>query len=802
MTIKGLPAPSRQQTILSVFLGSPGDVVDERRRTRDVISRVNLAFRDSPVRLEYMGWEQLGPASERAQERINKLVSKCDLFIGILSGKWGSGTGVFSSGFEEEFHLAKTRNAETGSPEIWLAFKKKTAAQLADPGPDLKKILDFRREQEQTFKLLYVEYGTALDWERDLTTWLTEFMLRRARTLDLTESDSSAVSLSKSADHPVTQHQIKDRFIRLGRLAQTLPSPVGETNDKPVKADEEIQAAQMFLSASELFLTQYTDESIGTHSLNALFRHRECLDVQEHEADYLFRSFVDRQKSEVTPGWFWARGLSQAQAISRLLSIASGTYASSVREGALQLLQEVPVLLLQEQIDALPLEDDDPAIRSLAFSYLAKIGSLNDLPRFETARNDLLIHDIDDSRDLILARLAPDTLLREEMKLESYTDDLKAPVKLAIENSSFPVLNDVLLGSNAPLKYAAMKRLVECDAISVAAADRLITDPDKKIRRLAFFIKVKHGYRMAPEDFKALEDSSMLWYGALMGLGGQQTKTSDANLRFASQRHKTLAELEAAIDWYSTDGPIAYKAFAIDHWETAEHKLRSDYRDDFNEIRRQTDAQIADKEGVKVLEAVRKALGEYDESTRREFRKVALQVLLERGDTRDLALLEALDWNQSDETHEAAIELLGKYGGDSAADQITDLIFRFRGRWRTKAVGLALNLSKQQDDLLKRFLDTQDGLLTAAVYRWACVTPQRFNRKIFFHLLLSESSLDRVRAMRYYLQCSEEDKAEQLLKAYLAGGPYFYNVVVWLDRLLYAPPLFRRYYENKLTETR
>ena len=135
--------------VLKVFIASPGDLPDERRITREVAAQINQTI-DSELgwQIKVLGSEDTLPGYGRPQGKINKDVADTsDLFIGLLWRRWGSPTGKYSSGFEEEFECARKRRAETGSPEIWLGFKKVETAQIEDPGEQLKRVLAFREAQ-------------------------------------------------------------------------------------------------------------------------------------------------------------------------------------------------------------------------------------------------------------------------------------------------------------------------------------------------------------------------------------------------------------------------------------------------------------------------------------------------------------------------------------------------------------------------------------------------------------------------------------------------------------------------------
>lgn len=79
-----------KRTVLTIFVGSPGDVMEERQIVFDIVEELNdvLAPRLGFL-LEVRGWESVVRKSGRPQSQINPFVDKCDYFIGIMWKKWG-----------------------------------------------------------------------------------------------------------------------------------------------------------------------------------------------------------------------------------------------------------------------------------------------------------------------------------------------------------------------------------------------------------------------------------------------------------------------------------------------------------------------------------------------------------------------------------------------------------------------------------------------------------------------------------------------------------------------------------------
>lgn len=137
-------------TPIRVFLASPGDVPDEREAVRQAAAELNESLRPRGFEIEILGWEQRGPAAGRAQADIDKDVERCDVLLGILAERWGTPTGESSSGFAEEWELARDRYKQTGAPNLWLYFREAASAdgeEVADP--ERERVCAFRKEIEE-----------------------------------------------------------------------------------------------------------------------------------------------------------------------------------------------------------------------------------------------------------------------------------------------------------------------------------------------------------------------------------------------------------------------------------------------------------------------------------------------------------------------------------------------------------------------------------------------------------------------------------------------------------------------------
>ena len=110
-----------------VFVSSPGDVMVERRRVENVVSRLNGEFA-GVARLDAIRWEtEAYQAHSTFQAQIPRS-TECDLVIGILKWRLGTALPVAAS-------LTKLRSERGLSSEQagWLAEAEKRLAKAPTP---------------------------------------------------------------------------------------------------------------------------------------------------------------------------------------------------------------------------------------------------------------------------------------------------------------------------------------------------------------------------------------------------------------------------------------------------------------------------------------------------------------------------------------------------------------------------------------------------------------------------------------------------------------------------------------------
>ncbi|MEO8325766.1 MAG: tetratricopeptide repeat protein, partial [Nitrospirota bacterium] len=197
---------------------SPGDLAAERTLFRDAIKQLNAGFADGAnVQFEALGWEDtLASTGRRNQSVINEEIDRCDVFILALNRRWGQeapDAKPYNSYTEEEFHRALERWRKNNSPEIFVFFKRVDAASEADPGPQLSKVLEFRRQLEQTRQVLYHYFNSDQSFineiDRHLRAYAKDQLPKADKVQDAIVLPLLAMAEVKKAKEEVNQ-QIKE----------------------------------------------------------------------------------------------------------------------------------------------------------------------------------------------------------------------------------------------------------------------------------------------------------------------------------------------------------------------------------------------------------------------------------------------------------------------------------------------------------------------------------------------------------------------------------------------------------------
>lgn len=800
------------RAVLSVFLASPSDLQEERKITRSVVDDINQSLgRVFDWHIELLGWEDTLPGCGRPQEVIDEDVDKCDLFVGMLWKRWGQHTGTYTSGFEEEFERARERRKHAETPEIWLFFKRLDPAETEDPGVQLSSVLTFRESLVRSKEFLFKEFDDTLDWRRQLQTYLSTYVAKLARAGSISQQPGTRPA--ESSQHPESSRQLtasessatsKPMPAQLGEALKVVTESLeaghldyGSEDQKELKG---FQIARLDLTIATLIYRYYDDELLSPRSINVLFKYREELESAPRELYQLMRSLVGGLY-DVRPGWYWFRNLTPEEVEDNLSITALLDDDEHVRNRALDLITALgirphPRWIEGEDFVDVALRDKAQIVRKATLEYLKAHGTPDDLKRIQPmgATGDSALRDqVGNTRLLILARHEPGKAFAELI------DNQPSQVQVIlgeIGKKSHELNSETLMKSlehkHSGIRELAVRELSRRKELDDKKVTELLKDPSEEIREYCYRLLIGRGREFSTEELREAFQKGKV---SLLGSPAVDVES----LIIEMYKSIPAAGLSEAIDWYSIDGPLAYKALALYRFAAVENQIRTDLEDKFQVIKRQSLDRFRATYGdsaYKLEESFRtKGL---DESVQLSFTAAALAALAEHGRAEDVRIARLHASSTLRDVRLGAIKIIDRFGDVSDVKSCISIAQNDFGELRELSAQTALKLEDEQGEATKAFLVSNDNVLISIAIRSFLTRDAGSGATFLDPLLTSSSGAVRLRALAYFAKTQSEPQLEQLLQSYLAKSSYYYDVVCWLDRFLYAPSLLRAKFRDDL----
>ncbi len=803
--------------VLNVFLASPSDVTPEREAAEEVVNQLNKSLAQrSNWHIRLHRWEDVSPGAGRPQELINPAVDGCNLFIGLLWEHWGLPTGSYSSGFEEEYERALARRKQTHEPQLWLVFKKADAAKLKDPGPQLAKVLEFRKNQIALREVLFKDVSDFEDWKSKLTFWLFEHVLflvasetknDQSPPVSAPEPESLETSSNQQVNSAAEDQETSVQLLEItNSLMRVIKSGRLEFSRQDAKHLQEFDIARLFLFSATLMSWRSTGETLRTHEMNLLYKYRQRLELTAPEYRELYRTVVIGT-SESIPGWYWFRGWTPDTVRDNFLFLTAHDSSARVRGRALDFLIEARIKVPEDLWPVLPFADSDESLQTKAYTYLGLLGDESSLPFLEEPLSDekeATVRAVRNARLTILTRLKPAQAILELIDDGKYVSDDKL---LTLENSVANVPDEVLLkgmeSEGNEMREFSVRGLASRGKLTKPLAEKLTADSSVRIREIAFSEIARQGYRLDFQKVRqALQTSddgkNSLWaLGAALS-GRKEPNVSPNSVILAFYQTRPTEELLEIVNWFSVNGATAYKSLAVNRFETVSKQLRQDLEDGFIRVKQESierlERQLGQEQAVGIVDSFR----EVDSYIRSRFVEAALNGLLANGEAADIRYGKQYLADTDHAVKLAATRILCKFGGPDDLPVLLQISTDAWGEMRDEAGAAALRLSPRPFETALELLKNRSAMLVQMGFNWLYQQDSPEVRKFFEELADDKDDTNRVRSVYYFSRKLETADLETLLETQFKKETYYYNVIFWLDRLVYAPSPLRELFAAEL----
>ncbi len=783
--------------VLRVFLASPSDLVPERKASREAQDDANRMLASVGWAVEVLGWEDRLPGSGRPQEQINQDVDICDLFVGVLWRRWGMPTGEFESGFEEEVHRARDRNRDTGEPELWIYFKKVEPEQADDPGNQLRRVLDFRRQLVEERELMFSEFETPEEWRKIFTEALVRHVLNIHSKTPPTEVISSQGSvLTPAADRASAEATEQPSRPVPEQLRKLLADVAGfaEKGEDAFQRDvvdlSPLDRARFYLLAASWMSELGTGEMLNVHAANLIYRFREEINPTRWEHELLVSTMV-REGNRYIPGWFWIRSATgeATGGVFRRFAVSGPT--DNNRVAFLNLLARAPGFdsekIADEEIATLLAEDSEEVIvaalgYAAVFAGQSIVDAASELitpygtPRVTAAAETTIVS--------ILAREDPELALKRILDMSTVDGKSLDILKGVSARLSNKTLEEALSHSDTPIRSITAAELARRDALGESRARELLSDASASVRAAAVKCLIAIGVPPSTSEIRKMFEVPK---PTILSMGS--TDYVDANNLIEELFAKaSFEDLKGQVRWFSLDGPLAYQALATRHWEKWHEQLREDLSEGFERLEQEDATEMQTKFGEEQAEILLNSLSDQTKLyTRERYAEAALAGLALHGDGSDAELARA-HLTSNPDTCLQAVRVLAKHGEATDADQLLSVAKDAYGELAVEAARAAIFLTPGRWEIVSGFLaDGNAELLRAAIESIEAGLVE-INWETLETFLYSENASVRVEISRVFIEAKERADLLALITRYSnTRGTHYYDVIAALDRELYAP---------------
>lgn len=794
--------PEKMLKIVSIFIGSPGGLDNERKAAKRIVDEINESHADNwGCQIRLVGWEATLPGNSRAQSLINQDLDKCDYFVGVLWDRWGSqtddGDSKFSSGFEEEFERAKTRTEAGLMKDIALYFKEIEERQLTDPGPSLKKVIAFRENCKKKRRPFYRDFKEG-EFEGLLRAKISAIGWDQSRSLN---AETAAISdPAQPVSKPVERTETHEG--PAGLWGASSLSFVNSLLNKPDdwEAIDPTEVARFRLVALGVSRTGNDDMYLGNHDANLLFAKRDAIDFSHREIQSLRDAGIVGYHHQNIPLWNWlARG--KAQEFFDRPNILAALGNDQERTNAIRILQaaglptpSIDEFITRERTLTLWLSDErnDKDFES-ACDFLRTNGSSEDLvyieKRLETltlvrqgllAITIVLIHAKADKAKAFetLVKLNPDPMSEREVAI-LFNKPESIPTTIAEQCIGLKSEN---------VRRAAAKLLFARMAIDTMIAQKFVADTDMEIRLIGAESLRRTGTPLSDEILK-----KMLTKERLGGLLAFRSSGPDDTLY---QKYKLneltelrYEELKVRVTGCDLFDRLELAALYSKHTRKSLAEIRANLADTF---KGHFDTRLARLEPLYRDDPTRLAsIKNLESFVRKNLKCDALDALCKYGSSADLKLVrKVLDDGEVDFSA-VVLGYLGRHGDWSDRNRIIGFSDRYGGSLtmlfipsdeRASAIAAALYCVGKD-----RIADLLDLVLEASVRRKLI---GEFSRRNISEM--SDATLMKLLNSNDYqlrrivgLKCAQalmQGRIRKLLDRYVSqDGQRYYNSIHWLD---------------------
>lgn len=788
--------------VVKVFLASPSGLDEERMASRDIVEEVNRSNSEHwGCQIQLVGWEWTLPGRGRAQGRINQDLDKCQYFIGLMFNRWGSmpddGPSGYTSGFEEEYCRAKDHLVTDRMNDLTLLFKDIPREEFDDIGPQLQKVIEFKREITEQKQFMYQSFTDLDQFKAVFRESIVSIGWRETERKFLHDSIESDIDQSAQGSGDIKGEDTSGAGL-LGDQASEFLVELTQRPSDP-HATSAVDIARLRLISCMLTRTNNDESALGNHDANLLFFHRNRLDLSPQEIKQLVWFGMVGFSNQNVPLWHWLADTTEAGDYLRMVRIASLFGRDVQKVNAIKLLQcsgesvpEIPNALDAEtNVNSWFNEHTGEKVFEAAIQFLSTNASES-----QVSFIDELVIKAPEKRQprikaCIISILSRENVCAAVVRLRSTdADPLNDDTVERIFNQRAKLATDDLKGclslKSDKIRKMAMLALREREVLTSDELLSAINDTDIEIRLEALDILADRD--LLPDDqvvisaLRVRSQSRKPTFG-LFTFGHNDSKylTEFRRRQLEKLDYKELAAKALSSDLHALT--VQYQKFT----RKSIDEIRENLGDQFKSLLSNNGRDKSENDGIAGILTLDRSVSE-----QKRLVKTSLNILCDHSDREDLTLVRKyIDQDVIEDCSKSVVSYISKFGDWNDVDRLVKifnkresgagLLSSFQDA-RDVDVGAALySLGKKRIiDLLTFELPEKPRVEVARSLTQSEVAS--LSDELILKLLTDDNDDLRKTLALKCVQALTKTRLRQLLDQYMyQQNRYFYNSAHWLD---------------------
>jgi len=345
---------------------------------------------------------------------------------------------------------------------------------------------------------------------------------------------------------------------------------------------------------------------------------------------------------------------------------------------------------------------------------------------------------------------------------------------LEIESSNLdtPLLLKALEHYNSPIKLLALNELAKRGELTQDVARSLLETSNKETKAFLYKFLIEKGWKPNVDHIRK-EFEGLL--------------SAQEEILYCTYNNYSNTELENELDWYNIDVNKIYKILSLRNYEHMRMKILTDLDGNFENFHLISKEKFKKKYG----DLSKTILEGWDRDELKDFIRTrltlsAISAILEQDDPESIRIARKYIKNGNEDIKKLAIKIIEKLGTTSDASLLVDVCTNSYGELKELAANAALILNPGISGTSGSFLQIGDEHLINLALKSLKNEPIENTKSIVQNLLQNSNESIRKHAVFYLIDKLSKEELEKILTDY-PKNYYYYNVMCWLDRMLYAP---------------